>query len=71
MSATTSAELEGSARQIEIYRRMSPAQRIEAATRLYWSARRIKAAALRAMHPDWDEERVEADVREAFLYARS
>ena len=71
MNEPDSAELEGSARQIEIYRRMSPAQRIETAMRLYSMAREIKAAALRSLHPDWDEKRVEQDVREAFLYARS
>jgi len=71
MSETNREELEGRSRQIEIYRRMSPAQRIGAAMQLYMTAREIKAAALRSLHPDWDEKRVEQDVREAFLYARS
>ena len=66
-----SEELAGNARQIEIYRRMTPPQRIEAAMHLYRTAREIKAAALRSLHPDWDEKRVEQDVREAFLYART
>jgi hypothetical protein len=65
------SEDEGRARQIEIYRRMTPAQRIEAALQLYWTAREIKAAALRSQHPDWSEERVSGAVREAFLYART
>jgi hypothetical protein len=58
-------------RQIEIYRRMTPEQRIRTAMRLYSTARQIKAAALRAAHPDWDERRIAEEVREAFLYARS
>ena len=46
-------------------------KRLKAALRLYYSARALKAAALRDRHPDWREEEVNARVREAFLYARS
>lgn len=56
--------------QREIYRRMSPAKKLEIAGRLYWDARRLKAAALRGQHPDWSEEEVQDKVREIFLYAR-
>jgi hypothetical protein len=41
------------------------------AERLYWSARKMKAAGLRAQHPDWPEERVCAEVRQIFLDART
>ena len=58
-------------RQIGIYRRMTPAQRIETAVQLSVTARELKAAALRSSHPDWDEKRVMCVVRESFLYARS
>ena len=44
---------------------MSPAQKLQAAMRLYWSARALKAAALRAEHPDWPEEAIAAAVRKA------
>ena len=71
MNAQDSDERKGRDRQIEIYRRMTPAQRIETAMRLYATARKIKAAALRAQHPDWNEQRVLVAVREAFLYART
>ena len=64
-------ESEGRARQIEIYRRMSPAQRLMTAMQFCMTARKIKAAALRAQHPDWNEEQVLGAMREAFLYARS
>lgn len=50
---------------------MSPAQKLRAAERLYWSARQLKAAALRAEHPDWTEEAIQQAVRQIFLYARS
>lgn len=56
--------------QVEILRRMSQVERLKAAERLYWSARRLKAAHLRALHPDWTAERVDNVVKEAFTYVR-
>jgi len=49
---------------------MSPAQKLRAAERLYYSARQLKAAALRAEHPDWNDEAIRRAVRKIFLYAR-
>lgn len=54
-----------------ILRAMSPTQKLKAGERLYHSARQLKEAALRAQHPDWNEQQVRRVVREAFLYARS
>lgn len=56
--------------QIEIFRRMTPGQRWAAAQRLYWSARNLKAAWLRSLHPEWTEAEVQQAVREAFLHVR-
>ncbi len=50
---------------------MSPAQKLRAAEQLYHSARQLKAAALRAEHPDWTDEAIQQAVRDIFLYARS
>ena len=52
------------------FARMTGAQKLEAAMRLYWSARALKAAAFRAQHPEWTEAEVAAAVREAFLFHR-
>ncbi|HEV2196954.1 MAG TPA: hypothetical protein VGR55_15315 [Candidatus Acidoferrum sp.] len=49
---------------------MSPAQKLRAAERLYHSAWQLKAAALRAEHPDWTDEAIRRAVRMIFLYAR-
>jgi hypothetical protein len=57
--------------QIEVLRRMTPAQRWQAARQLYWTVRRHKAAFLQGQHPDWSEEQVQAEVRRIFLHARS
>ena len=57
--------------QIAIYRRMSPERRLELAEQLYWAAREMKAAWLRAQHPDWTEEQVAREVTRIFMHART
>lgn len=57
--------------QLAIYRRMTPAERWEEAQRLYWSARRMRAAYERALHPEWTDAQVEAHVKRIFLLART
>lgn len=57
--------------QIKILRAMSGEERLEVAERLYWSARKMRAAGVRPQHPDWPETRVQADVRRIFSNARS
>jgi hypothetical protein len=53
----------------EIYRRMAPVQKLEEAFRLRELAWTIKAASIRSMHPDWNEQAIDAEVRKIFLYA--
>jgi hypothetical protein len=57
--------------QIAIYRAMTPAERWKQSCALYWTARRLRAAHERALHPDWSEEQIEAHVRRVFLRART
>lgn len=52
--------------QVKALRAMTPGQRLEAAQRLYWSARALKEAALRCAHPEWTGAQVEERVKEAF-----
>ena len=54
----------------QVLRAMSPTQKLRAAERLYYSARQLKKAALRAQHPDWTDEAIRQAVRNIFLYAR-
>jgi Rv0078B-related antitoxin len=54
----------------KVVQAMSPAQKLRAAERLYHSARQLKAAALRAEHPDWTDEAIRQALRDIFLYAR-
>ena len=55
----------------KIVQAMSPAQKLRAAERLYYSVRQLKEAALRAEHPDWTDEAISQAVRAIFLYART
>ncbi len=56
---------------IAALRRMTGAQKVKAAFQLYWSARKIKAARLRQVHPDWTEEEIRKEVTRIFLHART
>ena len=57
-----------SAEQIdtEIVRRLTPAQKLAVMQELWQQAWDLKAAGLRAQHPDWTEQQVQACVREIF-----
>jgi hypothetical protein len=57
--------------QFEILRRMTPQQRWRIAQRMYWTARRHKAAFLRQQHPHWSSKQVNDEVGRIFLNARS
>ncbi len=56
--------------QLKRLREMSSEEKLRAATRLYWSARRLKEAFFRDQHPDWTDEEVYQAAKEAFMYAR-
>lgn len=60
-----------STEQIAIYRRMKPERRLAIAEGLYWTARKLKAAGLRAHHPDWSDEQVAREVTQIFRHART
>ena len=57
--------------QRKAYQAMTPAQKLRVDLDLYHSARQIKAAALKNQHPEWSLEKINQEVREIFLYART
>jgi hypothetical protein len=57
--------------QIKAFKSMTAATKLRLAESLYYSARRLKEAGLRAQHPDWNEAQIKQKVREIFLYART
>jgi hypothetical protein len=64
-------EMEMDLKQIELYRLMSPSQKLRIALRLYYSAWQLKEAGLRLHHPDWTEKELQEKTKEIFLYART
>jgi hypothetical protein len=48
---------------------MTPGERLRQADRLYWSARHLREAHERALHPDWTDDEVRDHVRWIFLRA--
>jgi hypothetical protein len=62
---------QASPEQIAILRRMTPERRLALAEGLFWTAREMKAAWLRGLHPDWSEEDVAREVTRIFSHART
>ena len=58
-------------KQKHIFQSMTPDRKLKIALSLYYSARQLKAAGLRAQNPDWTEEKIQNKLREIFLYART
>lgn len=57
--------------QMAAIQKMTPGQRLDAAVEMIHAARRFRAAALGAMHPDWLPVQIAAEVRRRWLYAES
>jgi hypothetical protein len=55
--------------QLNIYKKMSPEQKLRLSLDLYHSARLIKRAGLKHQHPDWSDTQIEKKLKEIFLYA--
>lgn len=55
--------------QFAAFRAMPGERRWKLSEQLYWSARRMKAAWLRNLHPDWSKAEVEAEVTRIFRHA--
>lgn len=52
-------------------KRLTPGERLQVGCSLYSEARRLKAAMLKAQHPEWSQEDVERAVRSSFLHGQS
>lgn len=58
-------------RQVEIYRKMTPRQRLEQALRMNRSMRELMAAGFRDRQPTWTEAQIRRAVADRILYART
>ncbi|MCA9596734.1 MAG: hypothetical protein KC776_25630 [Myxococcales bacterium] len=54
--------------QLQRLRQMTYTERWRAARALDASARRLKTAYLRQLHPDWTDEEIQREVRRVFMY---
>jgi len=52
----------------DIFRKMTPAERIRLGFNLWLSARRMLLFHLGKIHPDWDRKKVEEEVAGRFLH---
>lgn len=55
--------------QIEGFKRMSPARKLQMVADLYETGIQLRVAGLRAAHPDWPAERLEFEARRSLLHA--
>ncbi len=55
--------------QLEGFRRMTPAQKLQMVADLYAAGIALKAAGLRMAHPDWPAARLDLEARRSLLYA--
>jgi len=55
--------------QVEGFKRMSPAQKLQMVADLYETGIRLRVAGLKAVHPDWPLERLEFEARRSLLHA--
>ncbi len=53
------------------FKGMSPEKKLNLSLQLYYSARELRKAAVKSKHFDWDDAKVDKEVREIFLYART
>jgi hypothetical protein len=60
---------QGFQRQNEIYRQMTPQQRLQVSFELDTLARTLVRAGVRHQHPDWNENQVEQEVLRRFRLA--
>ncbi len=57
--------------QREIYKNMSAGKKLREAERLFHSAKALKAAHYRKVHPELTEEEIQIKVKEWMLYAKT
>jgi hypothetical protein len=53
------------------FKNFSPEKKLDLSMKLYFSARELKRAALKQIHPDWDDAKINEEVKRIFLHART
>jgi len=55
----------------ERFKNMTAEEKLDISLRLYYSAWELKFAALKQFHSDWDDKKIEEEVKKNFFYART
>ena len=55
--------------QLEGFKRMTPAQKLQMVADLYATGIRLRIEGLRVAHPEWPEEKLDFEARRSLLYA--
>ena len=55
--------------QLEGFKRMTPAQKLQMVADLYATGIRLRVEGLRMAHPDWPEEKLDFEARRSLLHA--
>jgi hypothetical protein len=55
--------------QLEGFKRMTPAQKLQMVADLYHAGIQLRIAGLRLAHPEWPVERLEFEARRSLLHA--
>ena len=55
--------------QLEGFKRMTPAQKLQMVADLYATGIRLRVEGLRMAHPDWPESKLDFEARRSLLYA--
>ncbi|NCQ18582.1 MAG: hypothetical protein COZ80_03735 [Ignavibacteria bacterium CG_4_8_14_3_um_filter_37_9] len=53
------------------FKNFSPEKKLDLSMQLYFSAKELKRAALKQFHPDWNDSKINEEVRKVFLNART
>jgi len=57
--------------EINRFKDFSPEKKLDLSMQLYYSARELKRAALKQFNPEWNDTKIDKEVRRIFLHART
>ncbi len=56
---------------VNLFKEFSPEKKLDLSLKLYFSAKELKRSAIKQIHPDWDETKINEEVKRIFLHART
>jgi hypothetical protein len=56
---------------VDRFKNFSPQKKLDLSMQLYYSAKELKRAALKQFHPEWNDIKIDKEVRRIFLHART